>query len=123
MTSPQVCNIAVISGQFDKNCGFFVIGPFFCQGHFFRYSLYYNNCAFQASKIKTIPMFLMTFSSSDYQVFTHPDIHFWKKVVGAGIFHETSKTFVQPEMRPPLHCHEISKPLMGHFMCYYYGNL
>ena len=54
---------------------------------------------------------------------TYPYIHFWKKVIGACVFHKTSKSFIQPQMGPPFHCHQISKPLMCHFMCYDYRNL
>ena len=39
-----------------------------------------------------------------------PDVHVGKKVIGTSVLHEAGKTFIEPQMRPPFHSDEVTKP-------------
>ena len=45
------------------------------------------------------------------------DIPLRMDVIDAKIFNIRGETFVKPEVVPPVHSHEISKPLVGQLMC------
>src|SRR4030095_2381674 len=46
-----------------------------------------------------------------------PDFPLWIKMRCAFGAHPRGKSFVEPKIIPPRHCHEIAEPLMRHFMC------
>ena len=45
-----------------------------------------------------------------------PHSPFWMQRVDCHVFHHISETFVQPQVIPPLHGHQITKPLVAEFV-------
>ena len=43
---------------------------------------------------------------------TLPDLPLWVKNVAGHVLHVCRKAFVEPNVVPPLHCHEVPEPLM-----------
>ena len=45
------------------------------------------------------------------------------KIIGRKVLHDRSKTFVEPQIVPPSHSDEVTKPLVAQFMRNDFGNV
>src|SRR5207253_6994435 len=46
-----------------------------------------------------------------------PDFPLWIEMRCTFGAHPRGKSFIEPKIIPPCHCHEIAEPLVCHFMC------